>query len=64
MIAPRTVKCGICGKEERELSYGSGWSGWGEVKGAILQNNYCDGEPHICPDHVKAVFDFLDGLSN
>lgn len=55
----RIIKCDICGLEMEEPVAGAGWPGWGGLNGIAM-----DGvsNPNLCPEHLAATADFVDGL--
>ena len=53
----RTFACDICDKEEKEVVYGSGLKGWGQLMGIALDRAQ---NPMLCPDCLLAVADMLD----
>jgi len=55
----RTIKCDICGAVYTEQRDGEGFPGWGALQGVILDGA---ANPSLCPDHLKAAADFIDGL--
>jgi hypothetical protein len=54
----RTVKCGICGEVFTDKT-GDGFPGWGQLSGAVLDN---DSNPYLCPEHKAKMFDHADYL--
>ena len=55
----RTIKCAVCGKEEREQKGQNGFPNWGSLNGIAL-----DGEPNptLCPEHLSMTAQFVDAL--
>jgi hypothetical protein len=52
----KIVTCDICGESYRELKYGEGFPGWGQLHGIAL-----DGvpDPYFCPEHLAEISDFV-----
>jgi hypothetical protein len=55
----RTITCAICKFRATEEKPGDGWKGWGAIQGIELNG---EENPSLCPDHLKLVADFADGL--
>ena len=55
----RIIKCDICNKTETEPKTG-GWPGWGILTGKQGPNGELDFA--LCPDHLDAVFEFINNL--
>lgn len=60
MSIVRTITCNICGAKSTEEKMGDGWQGWGILTGKQGPNGEL--EFALCPDHVNAVFEFVDNL--
>lgn len=57
----QVFECDICEKSEIENSYGDGVPGWGQLFGIKLDGME---NPILCPDHLKDMADFMDGLKH
>lgn len=54
----RTITCAACGQREEEKAENAGWQGWGGIHGVVL--NGC-ANPHLCPECMARVMEFIDG---
>ena len=59
MTILKTIMCDVCSATATEKTPGDGWSGWGELKGIILDGA---SNPSLCPACLKEVANFTDSL--
>ena len=59
MAMLRTNKCDVCGKEETEKEYASGWKGWGQLHG-VVDGQGAEGSLTLCPDDLRPVIELLE----
>lgn len=57
----RTIVCSICNASYTEKEANEGFPKWGAIHGISL--NGID-NPHVCPQHLAAVAEFVDKLAN
>ena len=58
----RSVKCGFCEKEEKEILHGDGFPGWTQLIGIADNKNPLLNDPHFCPDCTAKLLLFLNKL--
>jgi hypothetical protein len=65
-LQSRTASCDICGKNQSEERFGSGWAGWAIIQGIAavepkegvpLDNTNM--ETYVCPDHIEELSVYL-----
>ena len=60
MAILRTIRCDVCGKEEREAGENTGWPGWGGLQGIVFNGV---ANPNLCPDDLRKTAAFVDALT-
>ena len=55
----RTIECAVCKKKYTEEKENDGFAGWGQIGGVVLNG---DSNPHLCPDHLATVANFIDSM--
>ncbi len=53
----RTIRCDVCGEEEKEKQPDAGFPGWGELRGIALDGAE---NPTLCPEDLGVAAAFID----